>query len=184
MKLLNKNKISKNWLNKTSNTECFAHHVSSNRHFGRKIFWMPSGLSLRSLVSQSGVQGLMGRKVISDVYLRWLNTVLRAVSGNSLDGACFKLDKQTWRWKKAMVHRRQFLKIYALEFCDIWQNFYFYCAFNNKNFKMEVEQTNFVTHLMITVKSHYWLSKTPSVKIWSNKFQIVMINHSKLCASL
>ena len=25
--------------------------------------------------------------------LRWLNTVLRAVSGNSRDGACFKLDK-------------------------------------------------------------------------------------------
>ena len=32
--------------------------------------------------------------------LRWLNTVLRAVSGNSRDGACFKLDKQTWRRKK------------------------------------------------------------------------------------
>ena len=28
--------------------------------------------------------------------LRWLNTVLRAVSGNSRDGACFQLDKQTW----------------------------------------------------------------------------------------
>ena len=27
--------------------------------------------------------------------LRWLKTVLRAVSGNSRDGACFKLDKQT-----------------------------------------------------------------------------------------
>ena len=32
--------------------------------------------------------------------LRWLNTVLRAVSGNSRDGACFKLDKQTWQRKK------------------------------------------------------------------------------------
>ena len=32
--------------------------------------------------------------------LRWLNTVLRAVSGNSHEGACFKLDKQTWRRKK------------------------------------------------------------------------------------
>ena len=29
-------------------------------------------------------------------WLRWLNTVLRAVSGS----ACFKLDKQTWRRKK------------------------------------------------------------------------------------
>ena len=32
--------------------------------------------------------------------LRWLNTVLRAVSGNSREGACFKLDKETWRRKK------------------------------------------------------------------------------------
>ena len=33
------------------------------------------------------------------VILRWLNTVLRAVSVNSRNGACFKLDKQTWRRK-------------------------------------------------------------------------------------
>ena len=31
--------------------------------------------------------------------LRWPNTVLWAVSGNSHNGACFKLDKQTWRRK-------------------------------------------------------------------------------------
>ena len=49
---------------------------------------------------------------------------------------------------------------------------------------MEVEQTNFVTHLIITVQLYYSLSNNPSVKIWSNKFQIVMINYSKLCASL
>ena len=36
---------------------------------------------------------------IKVLYLRWLNTVLRAVSGNSHDGECFKLDKQTWWWK-------------------------------------------------------------------------------------
>ena len=29
--------------------------------------------------------------------LRWLNTVLRAVSSNSRDGGCFKLNKQTSR---------------------------------------------------------------------------------------
>ena len=29
-----------------------------------------------------------------------LNTILRAVSGNSRDGVCFKLDKQTWRKKQ------------------------------------------------------------------------------------
>ena len=49
---------------------------------------------------------------------------------------------------------------------------------------MEVEQTNFVTHLIITVQLYYLLSKSPSVKIWSNKFQMIMINYSKLCASL
>ena len=51
--------------------------------------------------------------------------------------------------KKAMEHRRRFLKIYSLKFCDIWQNFYFYRILNNENFKMGVEQTNFVTHLII-----------------------------------
>ena len=49
---------------------------------------------------------------------------------------------------------------------------------------MEVEQTNFVTHLIITVQLYYLLSKSPSVKIWSNKFQMVMISYSKPCASL
>ena len=71
--------------------------------------------------------------------------------------------------KKAMVHRRRFLKIYSIKFCDIWQSFYFYRILNDENFKMEVEQTNFVTHLIITVELYYWLSKNPSVKIWSNK---------------
>ena len=37
---------------------------------------------------------------MTSLALRWLNTVLRAVSGNSRDNACFKLDKQTWRRKK------------------------------------------------------------------------------------
>ena len=84
-----------------------------------------------------------------------------------------------------MVQRRRFLKMYSLKFCNIWQNFYFYRILNNENLKMEVEQTNFVTHLIITVhvQLYYWLSKNPSVKNWSNKFQMVMINYSKLCAS-
>ena len=86
--------------------------------------------------------------------------------------------------KKAKVHRRSFLKICSLKFCDIWQNFYFNHILNNENFKMEVEQTNFVTHLIITIQLYYWLSKSPSVKIWSNKFQMVMISYSKLCVSL
>ena len=115
--------------------------------------------------------------------LRWLNTVLRAVKGNSSDGACFNQTNKHGG-KKAIVHRRRFLKIYSLKFCDIRQIFYFYRILNNENFKMEVEQTNFVTHLIITVQLYYSLSNNPSVKIWSNKFQIVMINYSKLCASL
>ena len=49
---------------------------------------------------------------------------------------------------------------------------------------MEVEQTNFVTHLITTVQLYYWLPKNPSVKVWSKKFQMVMINYSKLRASL
>ena len=139
--------------------------------------WCFDNLSSSHLQSQSELYH------ISWWYLRWLNTVFRAVSGTSRDGVCVKLEKQTWR-RKSNVHRRQFLKICWLKFCDIWQNFYLYRTFNNENFKMEVEQTNFVTHLIITVQSYYCLSKNPSVKIWWNMFQMVMINCSKLCASL
>ena len=85
---------------------------------------------------------------------RWLDTVSRAVSGTSRDGACFKLDKQTWQ-RKSNGRRRRFLKIYTLKFCDIWQNFYFYRMLNNENFKMEVEQASYVTHLIITVQLYY-----------------------------
>ena len=38
-------------------------------------------------------------KNLPHLLLRWLNTVLRAVSGNLRDGASFKLDNQTWRRK-------------------------------------------------------------------------------------
>ena len=51
-----------------------------------------------------------------------------------------------------MVHKRRFLKIYSLKFGNIWQNFYFYRTLNNENFIMEVEKTNFVTQLIITVQ--------------------------------
>ena len=46
----------------------------------------------------------------SKVFLRWLNTVLLAVSGNSRDGVCFKLDKQTWRRKKLWYTKDDFSK--------------------------------------------------------------------------
>ena len=57
--------------------------------------------------------------------------------------------------EKAMAHWRPFLKIYilySLKFCDILQNFSFYRILNNENLKMEVEQINFVTQLIITVQ--------------------------------
>ena len=82
-----------------------------------------------------------------------------------------------------MVHRRRLLKIYSLKFCDIWQTLYFHRILNNENFKIEVEQTNLVTHLINTVQLYYLLSKNLSVKFWSNKFQMIMIYHNKLCAS-
>ena len=49
------------------------------------------------------------------LHLRWLNTVLWAVSSNSRDSTCFTLDKQTWQGKKQwyLVHRGRFLKIYS-----------------------------------------------------------------------
>ena len=49
---------------------------------------------------------------------------------------------------------------------------------------MKFEQTIFVTHLIITVQLYHRLSENPSVKIWLNKFRMVMINYSKLSASL
>ena len=85
------------------------------------------------------------------------------VSGNSLDGACFKLDKQTWQQKSNRTQK------------TISQNLLIYRILNNENIKMEVEQTNFVTHSIITVQLYYCLCKNPSVKIWSNKFQMVII---------
>ena len=45
--------------------------------------------------------------------------------------------------------------IAKLKLCDIWQNFYFYRILNNENFKIEVEQMNFVKHLIITVQLYY-----------------------------
>ena len=68
---------------------------------------------------------------------------MQAVSDNAHDGACFKLDKQNGG-EKAMVQGRGFLKIYSLKFCE-----------NAENFKIEVELTNFLTHLIITEQLYY-----------------------------
>ena len=51
--------------------------------------------------------------------LRWLNTVLRVVSGNSRD----QIRQTNMVAIKTMVHRRRFLKIYRLKFCDILAEF-------------------------------------------------------------
>ena len=82
---------------------------------------------------------------------------MRAVSGNLRDGACFKLDKTNMAAKKARVHRIRLLKIKSSKLCDIWRNFYFHRILNNENFKVEVEQMSFVTHLIITVQLYYYL---------------------------
>ena len=114
--------------------------------------------------------------------LRWLNTVLQAVSGNWRDGTCFKLDKQSW-WRKSNGTQRTIIQNLLIKI--LWYlSELLLKIINNENFKMEVKQTNFVTHLIITIQLYYWLSKNPSVKIWLNKFQMVMSNYSKLCASL
>ena len=79
-----------------------------------------------------------------------------------------------------MVHRRRFLKIYTLKFCDIKHKFYFYRILNNENFKMEGEKTKFVTHLIVTVQLHYYL-KTHLLEfgqISGNDY------YNKLCANL
>ena len=74
---------------------------------------------------------------------------MRAVSGNSHDGACFKLDKQNWRRKSNGTQKTISQNLL------IWQSFNFYRILNDENFKMEVEQTKFVTHLVITVELYY-----------------------------
>ena len=66
-------------------------------------FLPPEGASRAN--SENGIEKTRDR-----VFLRWLNTVLRAVSGNSRDGACFKLDKQTWRRKKQWYTEDDFSK--------------------------------------------------------------------------
>ena len=66
--------------------ECF--HGHSRR--GITVWWGLEMLSLTMLAS-------CFISVVSR--LRWLNTVLRAVSGNSRNGECFNLEKQTWRRK-------------------------------------------------------------------------------------
>ena len=55
--------------------------------------------------------------------------------------------------KKAMVHTQKTIsQNLVFKMLGYLANFYFCRTFNNKDFKMQVERTNFVTHLIITVK--------------------------------
>ena len=58
----------------------------------------------------------------------------------------------------------------------MWQNFFFYRTFNNKNFKMEVERTNFEIHLIITVLSYYCERFEPGSHFKSRLSLIVRVN--------
>ena len=105
---------------------------------------VPLDTSLDFLLLKQTAQINWRGKAGRQVDLRWLNTVLQAVSGNARDALVLnKTNKHGG--EKAMVHRKQFLKIYSLKFCDISQNFYFYRILNDENFKTEVEQTFFHT---------------------------------------
>ena len=88
-------------------------------------------MSVQSPEEAVKVVSSMSTIMLNTLHLRWLNTVC----GQLCDTMCFKLDKETWRRKSNGA-----------------QNFYFYPILNNENFKMEVEKTNFVTHLRITVQ--------------------------------
>ena len=63
-------------------------------------------LTLRRVCDSKGcLKFVLISRLISE---KWLNTVLRAVSRNSRNDACFKLDKQNKT--KATVHRGRFSK--------------------------------------------------------------------------
>ena len=82
---------------------------------------------------------------------------------NLHDGVCFliiNIIRQTnMAVKKAILHRRIFLKIYSLikKFYGTWQNFYFYRILNNENFKMEFEQMIFGTRLILQTYNYIYL---------------------------
>ena len=65
----------------------------------------------------------------------------------------FKLDKQTW-WRKSNGTQKTISKNLLITIF-IRQKFYFYRILNNENFKMEVEQRNFLAHSIITVQLYY-----------------------------
>ena len=70
--------------------------------------------------------------------------ILRAWGGNAFWN--FRSQGGVKTWKPSVVGYGYFLEL---------PNVYFYRILNNENFKMEVEQMNFVMHLIITVQIYY-----------------------------
>ena len=98
--------------------------------------------------------------------LRWLNTVWRAVSGNTRDGACFKLDKQTWR-RKSNGTQHWFIKNFAI-FGGIFTFIVFQIM---RTLKWKLNR-RILTHLMIiTLQWNYWLYKTRLLKFSQISFK-------------
>ena len=98
--------------------------------------------------------------------LRWLNTVWRAVSGNTRDGACFKLDKQTWR-RKSNGTQNWFIKHFA-----IFGRIFTFIVFQiMRTLKWKLNR-RILTHLMIiTLQWNYWLYKTRLLKFSQISFK-------------
>ena len=98
--------------------------------------------------------------------LRWLNTVWRAVSGNTRDGACFKLDKQTWR-RKSNGTQNWFIKNLA-----IFGRIFTFIVFQiMRTLKWKLNR-RILTHLMIiTLQWNYWLYKTRLLKFSQISFK-------------
>ena len=98
--------------------------------------------------------------------LRWLNTVWRAVSGNTRDGACFKLDKQTCR-RKSNGTQNWFIKNFVI-FGTIFSFIVFQIM---RTLKWKLNR-RILTHLMIiTLQLYYWLSKTRLLKFGQISFK-------------
>ena len=66
--------------------------------------------------------------------------------------------KKKWYTQKTMAQNLHIKIVWYLA------EVFFNRILNNKNFEMEVEQTNLVTQLIITVQLYYWLSKNRLLK--------------------
>ena len=85
--------------------------LKTERSFHREVQNVTGPESQASLTRGTGAKWLYPTNLDANLStLRWLSTILGAVSGNSRDGACFKLDKQIWRRKKQWYTDHDFSK--------------------------------------------------------------------------